>query len=482
MQLAFGNILVTATILPAYNLALRHIGQPPVREIRVQRTGPGPVPPRDLTIHLSQPATDWRIPLPDFSRSVREHLVLPLNQLDSRLLESIVRPETATLRLMLGLVSHEDEIHLLGPWQWPTIPDARLALACYAIPGENWAGRIAEQCRPASVDSGIRREAADLLHAVYEALHSRNDIEYARPEAISLARGVEYQKIRTAGEILDRGETRSGQATCLDLTLVFAGVLERLKLSPAIILLSDTPNQVSHAIPAAWASHIGFQRAHLTDSNEIRKAVAQGKLLPVESTGVCKGVVRLEYAAAVQRATKLIQETSILEVISVDGCRRAPVNILPLLLSHDSVVARAQAIAELLGRELDRQLLETLHLLHGVLNAEGPLTRQLLERLRCDRERLTSSIRKVLGQRSRTGIPGRTSGFDRILREARDGAGQRGSTEVQEEDLWRALLTPSSPNVSVSQILATEGLSVAQFRQVLDDLRPVSNRMETRTN
>lgn len=477
MQLSHGTILVTATILPAYNLALRHIGQPPVREIRVQRIPgpPFPSPPRELVLHLFNPLVDWRLQIPEMQTGQRQDLQLPLGQLESRSLESIVRCEETQMNLTLGSKHHGARLFLLGPWHWPTFADARLSLAAYVIPGD---ARIRQVVAAAqALDPGIEdtREPVRLLAGIYQVLGSQQKIQYAEPELIQPAAGLSYQRIRNPSETLEGLGAGRGEGTCLDLSVIMAGALECAGQSAAIILLADAPDRFSHAVPAVWTRRAGYRRPRVADGNEIRDALLEGQLVPVESTGVCLGPGRLDFAAARTRALDLVRLSPIVECLSIEGCRHPMVRVLPLELSFDSVVVQAQLIAESLGDELQRPMLETLHLFYGVMAARGGLSREMFELLQLDADTILAQIREVLLRRPSSGTAGRTRGFERTLADARDGAGRRSSTTVAEEDLWRALLSPSSPNISVDQILNRQELNTKKLRETLDSLRPPPN-------
>jgi len=449
MHFTYGNILLTASILPGYNLALRHIGLSPVRELRVTRTDDSAMPPTDIRVQLSWPMTEWRIPMPSCASGQTTESALPLGALDSRLLESVTRPESAQLRISLGSHDYDAAIEILGAWDWPSFPDGRISLGAYVLPADPAICRLLADTTtnpvdPTSIPGQRPTEADSRLRSLYESLQANRAIEYLTPLTVRMSPELSYQSVRRPHDVLS---SPTGHGNCLDVSLVLAGALEAAGLAPTLVLLGERPDEFSHALTGVWRNTRSYQPPRETDRITICDQLESGNLLAVEATGVCRGLHSLSYSEARRRAFDLIKKSPVVEIINVRSCRPPLGRVLPLQLAHDPTVRHAEDLAEALGNELKRPMLETLHLLYGLLAAKGEICERLQLALEWQPARALEAIRQTLGRRMAGSTRGRTKGYERCLADAEDNARRRGTGTMQEGDLWWALLRSRNPSV-----------------------------------
>jgi hypothetical protein len=171
---------------------------------------------------------------------------------------------------------------------WPSWPiDEDKALARYVLPEMAERVRLEKIVRDDEIKNGNR---LTVVRAIYEAL-AACDFRYAR-EMHAPDDGP--QIIRDPGEMLTGG----GDATCLDLALLFAGVCLGHELLPLVVIveghafvavsLPDDPRKSDSAAridrDGAWVNE-----GVLLDGNQFRQLIAEnGHYVPVECTGFAK--------------------------------------------------------------------------------------------------------------------------------------------------------------------------------------------------
>lgn len=161
------------------------------------------------------------------------------------------------------------------------------ALARYALPG------VASEVRLAVGRDDLlsSREHCKLLQAIYESLLTR-DIRYAREKFDPI---LEQQSIRHPEEML----LGAGDATCLDLSLLFAGLCLGNELLPLIVVLNGHVLVVVSLVrgrreaggfgrhgedqDGSWAAE-----GLLKDGKTLYELVRRGDYLPIECTGFAR--------------------------------------------------------------------------------------------------------------------------------------------------------------------------------------------------
>ena len=124
-------------------------------------------------------------------------------------------------------------------------------------------------------DDGNVAKIWDMVSALYTVL-SNKTLTYCLPPASFEKNG---QKIRFAGDIL-----KNKVGTCLDISLLFASVLEQMGLYPVIVLLKE------HAFVGVWLKPTSFGSILVEDAEVVRKRVDLNELLIFEAVVVANPV------------------------------------------------------------------------------------------------------------------------------------------------------------------------------------------------
>ncbi|CAG9933153.1 DUF4011 domain-containing protein [Candidatus Nitrotoga arctica] len=140
--------------------------------------------------------------------------------------------------------------------------------------------------------SGQSENVWSMLSAIWSAVAGLK-LDYALPPASFEENG---QKVRTPSQIIT-----SGLATCLDSTLLFASVIEAVRLHPVAILTKG------HAFVGAWITPIEFKSAIVEDVVAVRKAVSLDQLVIFETT-LAVTHPPASFGQAIQQAKKAISE------------------------------------------------------------------------------------------------------------------------------------------------------------------------------
>ncbi|MDR0514993.1 MAG: DUF4011 domain-containing protein [Coriobacteriaceae bacterium] len=159
------------------------------------------------------------------------------------------------------------------------------------------------------------KRAEQIAGALYEALRSYG-ITYINPPASFEQTG---QKVRTSAQLL-----AEHFGTCIDLSVAYAACLEAAGLSAVIIYTS------THAFPGFFTTEELGAAAIITDANTIANLVEVGTIVPVEMTGIGKGLGSLNFRQAASEGTSHINHyfSQIRALVDIQRARLE--RILPL--------------------------------------------------------------------------------------------------------------------------------------------------------
>ena len=210
--------------------------------------------------------------------------------------------------------TYAGEMFVLGSRDLLFEKDSWHILAAYVSPSDRLAKGIVKGAEAVLRDSteygsynGILRSGDPqtevcLLKAVYDYLSMNNDISYKKPDLRYIeGTGIRYQKIgRINSRMHKDGETAEGDATCLDLALIFASCLENIGLCPLVFLMGDSQGAPLHAFAGCWTGASPGLRPLIYDTGYIENEISAGHILPVECTGITglNGVSNFEEAVA----------------------------------------------------------------------------------------------------------------------------------------------------------------------------------------
>ncbi|MCC7389125.1 MAG: DUF4011 domain-containing protein [Phycisphaerales bacterium] len=175
--------------------------------------------------------------------------------------------------------------------------------------------------------SGSRTRAAMLAEACFAAVSSR-DIGYISPPA-SFER--EGQRVRLADRVL-----RERLGTCLDLSLLLAGMWEQAGLNPLVLLFED------HAMPALWTHDEHFPEPVVDEASRLRKGVELGELVAVESTVLTHGGG--SFAQAVEAGRRKLAGAGVAWAVDIKTARRLGVRPLPLRVEGEESTIAPEAV------------------------------------------------------------------------------------------------------------------------------------------
>ena len=163
-----------------------------------------------------------------------------------------------------------------------------------------------------------KKRVYEILDAIYDAVREQA-VCYSNPCASFEKTG---QRVRFGFRIM-----KSKLATCLDLSLLFAGILEQAGLNSLVLL------HKGHAYVGCWLVPDSFSEPATDDLQAIRKRKELEELLVFESTLVCDGK-NADFQQAVAAAQPhLLLDDEFECAIDVARCRSSRIHPLPL--EHD---------------------------------------------------------------------------------------------------------------------------------------------------
>jgi len=163
--------------------------------------------------------------------------------------------------------------------------------------------------------------AANALWAVVQG----EQISYINPAPSFATTG---QRIRTSEDIQS-----NKSAACLDLSMLFASLLERVGLN-AMVALTRT-----HAFVGVWLVDDCFPMLTMDDPQTIRKRVALKDLVMFETTLACAGN-NVSFSQAAAQADQLLgenNEENFVYAIDIAQARKQQIKPLPILIKQSSI-------------------------------------------------------------------------------------------------------------------------------------------------
>ncbi len=364
---------VQVEYVSALSLALQQNAIPVIEEIRIRNTSgedltdisceikavPGCITPKTLVID-SIKSGEERV-LTDIGVEPDFQYVVSLSEMAYCKMSLVVRAQERVL------FQQEYDIHACTAEQWlgsKCIPEL---ICSFVTPNAEVVNAlmstVASELQKATGDKDIngyqrgRERAYAICTAIYRAIHSLG-ITYAEPAASFSVAG---QRIRLADTIC-----KYRLATCLDLTVLFASVMEQCGLHPVIML------QESHAYIGCHLVERYFPENVMTDLQAIRKLVALDEFTVIETTMVTGGASFSE-AEATARQNHLNVDEEFHCAIDVIRARHSDIRPLPLKMTDAGVVfdPKMPSVEKLdaeghrhLQEEVDLESLDTTHTLN----------------------------------------------------------------------------------------------------------------------
>ena len=232
------------------------------------------------------------------------------------------------------LFTHSYDIDIMPYDQWLGTSILPQCLASFVTPNHpainnvvaKAAGKLKEMSGSSAFtayQTGNTNEVRKQVAAVYGALHAEGIVYRSVPASYE----VVGQRITLPDQVLS-----SKLGNCIELTLLFASVLESLGINSGIVL------QEGHAYLAVWLVDDCCQYSAYDDASYIEKKCAEGidEMLVLECTQVTAESTTFEDAQSI--ATKHLANTGIFEMfIDIKRCRLEQVRPLPQRTMNNGV-------------------------------------------------------------------------------------------------------------------------------------------------
>ena len=294
------DIRLSVGKMDVFNYALYQNGVPPVRGIRVLNNTDLPID--GLSLRISSDFAffhPFEAELPQLPPGRGKPVTLedPALVIDGKLLAGIT--ETVNTMVTVELLHEEksicscrEQMMVLAYDQWQGSESYRDLLPAFVLPNhpaipalmQDAVGRLKKWGKPSSLEGYQMQDpnrVRDLAAAAYAAIQKSN-IVYAEPPASFSIAG---QRIRTPETILDQH-----LGTCMDMTLLYAAVLEGMGLHPLLVMMKG------HIFAGVWLRERSLEELKsgnvVIDSlQELTKRIDNGsdEMTFVECTAMCSG-------------------------------------------------------------------------------------------------------------------------------------------------------------------------------------------------
>ena len=230
----------------------------------------------------------------------------------------------------------EHAVDVLAYDQWAGTRALPELLAAFSLPNHPVIDRLMSQCGELLQKAGAgqsmngyqsknRDDIWAQLSAIYSVVGALK-LNYINPAA---SFGHDGQKIRTPDRILS-----SGLVTCLDSSMLLVSCMEQAGLNPLVIIKKD------HALVGCWLINTTLPSAVFDDAQAVRKRVASGELLIVETTMLTHRPLTTLRLACENGHEQLHDEDAFLFAIDIKRARMEQIRPLP---SRTSATERDEA-------------------------------------------------------------------------------------------------------------------------------------------
>jgi len=338
------TIRIEATLAARLNLADFINSVPVIRELAIVNDTEHDAKELDLLISAEPPFLKsklWRIDAVGAGQRFRlKDCDLTL---DGQLLSRLTEAENArvTFRLQtreaepLALAEFSTILELLPRNQWGGLSSLPDMVAAFVQPNDPAVDRLLKQAAGMLRDSGKQaaingyefgaKHAWEIASAIWSTVGSLG-LDYVLPPASFESAG---QKVRSPGQIVD-----SGIGTCLDLALLFAGLLEQAGLHPLLIF------KQGHAFVGAWLKREEFTTSVVDDITALRKRVKLKEMVLFEATFATNRPLPL-FSFATERGFEQIAESEEHAFELAVDVRRARLQRIKPLSSNEAIANTA---------------------------------------------------------------------------------------------------------------------------------------------
>ena len=283
-----------------YNYALDKNNVSPIRNVCIRNITLDPL--EDIYIRITNESDifdTYEFPIPQIKAKDKFPFDIPLTVHHNRL-TGLKEAVKVNFKIELLDQYSDDPICPSISWTMDVLPDNQWPgfdylpyLAAFVMPNHPYIGELQnialdwlknKGLEPALEDyqSGNPNRVKDLAAACYAAVQKKN-MAYITPP-VSYEKG---QRIRTVSEVID-----GRKGTCMDMTLLYASLIESIGLHPVLILVQG------HIFIAIWLTEDAELRNSIERNGE--KILKDPRLLFVECTKMCSGSENVLFENAVQ--------------------------------------------------------------------------------------------------------------------------------------------------------------------------------------
>ncbi|MGP1272029.1 MAG: DUF4011 domain-containing protein [Phycisphaerales bacterium] len=313
------------------NFAMQQHGVPLVSEVAITNAGETAVSGVDVGLTLGDGLCEpWSARLERLEAGGTFRVAVDGFGLRAESLALRTEAERATLCAMASAAcgsaaTARFEVDVLAFDQWPGVGRYPELTASFVTPNHAGLagllgaaraalGTLSERDALDGYQSGSRQRAALIGEACFAAMAGVG-LGYINPPASFDSEG---QRVRLVDRVL-----RERMGTCLDLSLMLAGLWEQCGLHPVVVLPEG------HAMPGFWTHAAHLAEGVIDEPARVRNLVRLGELVVVESTWLTqRGASFGEAVAAAER--RLESASGSFCAVDVRGCRKRGVRPLPL--------------------------------------------------------------------------------------------------------------------------------------------------------
>jgi hypothetical protein len=451
--------------------------------------GQRPSMPMKIRLEVQQYSDPCLVEVPPLAPGIRIDIKVPPIRLHVELLQAMSSVQETYLKVGVNNVNCPQfckKLRVLGLRYWSFDAAARPTIGAFVNPSAAPMERIVnaaetllrQSSEAAKFDQVLRSGREDgerlCIEMLYRCLADCNIQYEPKPQTREL-----YQRIRTDDEIVPSGDGVLGVANCLDLSVLFAGAMERIGLLPIVLLLGKREYDMTHALAGCLVSPTPGPYPVLDDAARIRHEVASNHLIVFEATGVTKGLCEhkkiLSFSEAQEEAKKWLEDTPWICAIDIGALRQRFGRITPMEHPYTTEVMQAIHEADKLARSKHWKVVETVHLFYGILVAGDNSISSLFKQVGCDVEELRGKLMEILPDGRFQGHPQRTRNFSACLRQASEWAWSSGNSYIHIRDLIMALSQQSPQSRNFSTTCEDMQIDIHKLGQILKEKYPYDN-------
>jgi len=458
------NISVEFDMTTVVNYSLVHCGLPLVYSLSAHNEGKSSSQPIELELVIPGYG-DSHLSIPPICSGETLILENPNFNFDSSAFEAQIDRRRSKLEVRINKKTIlSTELWVLAYNEWSCEPEHRLAGASFVQPDhpliQNLEAEASQHLKKSTGEDSFHtvlhsespNSVERIVESFYECLKTDWHFHYTyEPPSFQPS----SQKVRLPHHVLDLS-SHCGEGTCIDLVLLMAACLEHVdqeRLRPTVIIVKTGQNS-QHALLGFWCEQIGSDdKPLLTEKDWLDYCLKSKRLFLLECVGFAEGYddygEKLGFQEAINKAESCLYNNTFLYAVDIVAARWDK-NITPLPFAGEPQWASdahdALREAESCARQTQTKFLGTIHLLAGLLNIEGGMTRQIFKSLDISpddaRENLEKDLR-ALGHKAEEFKPTKNYKYN-IPRIAKDRAKRDGSPLILEAHLFFALFDASS--------------------------------------